>query len=654
MKKIAILALGLLWLAVGVQAQMYVNGDTLYGNEWINYDQSHRKTYITEDGVYRIPYQMLANSGVPVGSVSAANLQLFVNGEELPIYTSGDNLTNGSGFIEFYAESNKGDMDKHMHASPDHLFNPYYSMYTDSAAVFLTWNNSTNNRRFANTNNDLNNLPAPEPYFLHQEVKLDNSQKYNKGIENGEQYESTFSPGEGFGNSFTTDKTYSLTLDDIASGGSGARLEMNFAAADDVSHNVSLSINGSGISIDEPTFENYRLIRFNQNIPTSLLAATTDVQLRGQAGSSDRYSIAFVKITYPRNFNFGGANSFQFNMSASGSKQYLEINNFNYGSQPPVLYDLTNDLRIATNVSNNTVRIALPASGVDRKLVLVAQGAAPNVDGMIPVNFTNYFDTQGDFVILTHNKFIQGQNYAQQYADYRATTGYEPVLIDAAELYDQFAYGISKHSMSIRNFTGFSLENWTTQPKYLFLIGKARPYYSVRHNWNAQPAYLPTFGHDPSDNMLTATTTSAVPRIPIGRIPVTTVDEVRIYLKKVQEFEGNQNLPQTIEDKAWMKRIIHLGGGDVAIQTTIKNNLEDYEETIENDFYGGDVSSFFKNSSDPIQISTSDLLDSLINDGSSMITFYGHSSPNSFDFNLDSPENYENVNRYPLILSLGC
>jgi len=447
---------------------------------------------------------------------------------------------------------------------------------------------------------------------------------------------------------------YSLTLDNIVSAGGGARLKMNFAAADDVQHNINLSLNGSNISVDNPSFSNYRLVSIDQSIPTSLLSANTDVRLLGQAGAADRYSIAFVSIKYPSSFDFGGENTFKFNMPASDSKQYLEISNFNSGSQPPVLYDLTRGLRIVTNVSNNTVRVALPASSVDRELVLVAQGVATNVDAMIPVNFTNYFDTQGDFVILTHSKFMQGENYAQQYADYRASTGYEPVLIDVDELYDQFAYGISKHSMSIRNFTGFSLEEWTTKPKYIFIIGKSRPYYSVRHNWNAQPAYTPTFGHDPADNLLTATPSSAVPRIPIGRIPVTAADEVRIYLKKVQAFENNQNLPQTIEDKAWMKRIIHLGGGDPNIQSTIKNNLEDYEETIEEDFYGADVSSFFKNSSDPIQISTSDLLDSLINDGSSLITFYGHSSPNSFDFNLDSPENYDNINRYPLILSLGC
>jgi hypothetical protein len=76
--------------------------------------------------------------------------------------------------------------------------------------------------------------------------------------------------------------------------------------------------------------------------------------------------------------------------------------------------------------------------------------------------------------------------------------------------------------------------------------------------------------------------------------------------------------------------------------------------TIENPLYGGNVSSFFKTSTNPIQAAQSSFLDSLINSGVSMLTFFGHSSANSFDFNLDHPRNYSNYQKYPLILALGC
>jgi len=653
MKRLAISVLSLLFFLSGLQAQMYVNGDTLYGNEWINYSQSYRKAYISADGMYRIPYQTLASSGVPVSSVSAKNLQIFVDGQEIPIYTSTDKLSE-NGYVEFYGKKNKGDMDTHIYTTPEQLFNPYYSMFTDSSAYFLTWNSSTDNERFASTTNDLNNLPSPELFFLDEAIELP-APKYNKGVEHGEQYESTFSSGEGFGSTFSKDKTFTLSLESIYSSGSGARLEMNYASEDRAQHATKLSVNGSSLTLDSPNFSNYRLTKIDQSLPTNLLNESTDVQLQGEAEADDKYATAFVKIKYPREFKFGNQNTFKFNLVASSSKQYLEISEFDTGGAAPVLYDLTNGLRIVADVSGGTVRVVLPPSSSERELVLTSQSAATDIEAMLTVNFTDYNNTQGDFVILAHSKFMQGQNYVQQYADYRQTVGYEPIVIDIDELYDQFAYGISKHSISVRNFTGFSLANWTTTPpKYVFVIGKSRPYYSIRNNWDAQPAYTPTFGHDPSDNLLTSTTTSDVPRISIGRIPVTTADEVRIYLKKVKAFENNQNLPQTIEDKSWMKRVIHLGGGNPGIQTIIKDNLSDYERTIENDFYGADVSSFFKTSSDPIQISTSDLLDSLINDGTSMITFYGHSSPNSFDFNLDKPQNYTNQDRYPLIFSLGC
>lgn len=651
MKRLAILIFGLLFFTTGLDAQMYVNGDTLYGNEWIEYDQSYRKTYVTANGMYRIPYQALASSGVPVSSISADNLQVFVNGEEIPIYTSTTSTMGSNDYIEFYAEKNKGDLDVHVHSSPDDLFNPYYSMFTDSSAYFLTWNTSAGHKRFANTPN--NPSGAAEPFFLHEVVEVP-TPKYNKGEENGEQFESTFSPGEGFGSTFTNDGKYTLNLDNIYSGGSGARLDMNFASSDGDAHSIRLSVNGSNLTVDNPSFNQYDFRQISQSLPNSLLSAATEVNLQGQVGPNDKYSTAFVKITYPREFKFGNQNTFKFNIPASGSKR-LEISDFDFGGTPPVLYDLTNGLRIVTNVNGSTVSVGLPASTQDRELVLVSQSAPTPVEELIPVNFTDYSSTQGDFIMLSHKKFMQGDNYAQQYADYRQSVGYQPVLIDVEELYDQFAYGVSKHVMSVRNLAGFSLAKWTTKPKYVFIIGKARPYYSVRTvTNNPQPSYTPTFGHDPSDNLLVSTPDSDIPRIAIGRIPVTTADEVRIYFNKVKAFESNQNLPQTIEDKAWMKRIIHLGGGDVSIQSTIKNNLEDYEEIIERDNYGGEVYSFYKNSSDPIQISTSDLLDSLINDGSSLITFYGHSSPGSFDFNLDAPENYENQDRYPLILSLGC
>ncbi len=57
----------LCFLFTTARAQMWNGTDTLYGNEWIRYDQSYFKIMVAEDGIYRIPYEALQNSGLPAG-----------------------------------------------------------------------------------------------------------------------------------------------------------------------------------------------------------------------------------------------------------------------------------------------------------------------------------------------------------------------------------------------------------------------------------------------------------------------------------------------------------------------------------------------------------------------------------------------------------
>ena len=47
-------------------------------------------------------------------------------------------------------------------------------------------------------------------------------------------------------------------------------------------------------------------------------------------------------------------------------------------------------------------------------------------------------------------------------------------------------------------------------------------------------------------------------------------------------------------------------------------------------------------------------IDSIINNGVSMITFFGHGSTKGFDYYLNAPKHYTNKDKYPLIMALGC
>ena len=259
------------------------------------------------------------------------------------------------------------------------------------------------------------------------------------------------------------------------------------------------------------------------------------------------------------------------------------------------------------------------------------------------------------------NQSVNGTNWVQEYANYRSSVDggdYNTLIVNVEDLYEQFAYGVKRNPISVRNFSSYIVKNWTS-PKYAFIIGKAVEHRYVRTEsaLAAQKGvnyFVPTFGFVGSDIKMFGTFEKDYPEIPVGRLAARSADHVRLYLEKVQGFDMNRNLPQTIEDKAWMKRIIHLGGGDPTIQSQIAGHLSNFENIIENNQYGGLVTSFYKTSSDPIQISQSDRITELINDGVSMLTFFGHSYSGGFDVSLDSPSFYENEGKYPLIVSFGC
>ncbi len=655
------LALALLFncLCGYLSAQMTIDGNVLYGNEWIDYNQQYHKIYIEEDGIYRLSQQDLMNAGIPVGSINSTDFQLFAMGKQIPVHISASGILSTSDYIEFYAKKNRGEVDVHLYSGPEDHFNPYHSIYTDTLVHYLTWKTgATDSERLENTPNNLNILPTAETHFFHESFNVLGN-KHIKGKPHAGLYESTFSAGEGFGGAYTSNGSYQLDTDNAYVAGGESRFWIRFTSSGDYVHDIDLSVNNVNQQLDSAAFIDYRFQQISKEIPTSQLPSTSTIQLIGNEGSTDQHATAFVKIKYPREFKFGNQDVFKFKIEGeAGELKYLEITDFDHGNTAPILYDLTNGLRITTELTTgNLIRVVLPASATERELVLFNPNTTiSTISAIDEINFTNFDLNQGDYLILSHSKFINDPaGEVQTYANYRASTGFTPIIIDVEELYDQFSYGVNKHAQAIRNFTGFTLENWTVEPEYMFMIGKSRPYFSTRKNPVGQPSYTPTFGHDPSDNLLTATAQSGVPRIPFGRIPVLTSNEIAIYLDKVIAYEtAAQTLPQTIEDRERLKRVVHLGGGDPLIQEVIKNNFQNYKGIIEDVYVGANVSSFFKNSDEPVQTSISYTLDSLINNGVNLVTFYGHSSPVALDFNVDNPANYENTGRYFSMFSMGC
>lgn len=658
----------LLFFAINfLSAQMWNGQDTLYGNEWINYDQTYLKLKVAEDGIYKIPVSAIQDK-IP-SDIEGKHLQLFYLGQEIPIYTSNEGTLNSGDFIEFFGKKNRSELDQYLFSNPtDELLNPNYSMFTDTSTYYLTWTDEiSQNARFDEVQNDISGLTQPEQFFMYESKNIysDASIKKTVNYSGANVSTSTFDEGQGFSSPLVKQQTFTISLPHLFDSGAN-ELPLHIRTYGQAIGSFQDSITLNGEEILRQDYASNELNDRTVMIPIDKFTETNTISVNGltaSSGNDSRVSVSQLNVTYPRLFDFDNTTSFLFKVASSNSVKYLEIQNFNANNNP-ILYDLTNGFRLNATVESGVVKIALPPSNLDRELILVNGEEMTEVVDFQESNFINYNEVEGGFIIISHPALFDdgsGNNWVQTYADYRrspAGGNYESIIVDVNQLYEQFSYGIERHSIAIRNFGHFVKKFWSN-PQYVFIVGKAREYQEVRNEDQLTDQYLknffvPTFGTPGGDNLLLATQGTRFPIIPVGRLAVTSGNDIEVYYDKVVTFESNRNLPQTLTDKGWMKNILHLGGGGINDQHIIKNHLKVFENTIENSPFAANVNSFFKTSSDPIQGPQSESLFRTINGGLSIITFFGHSNPNGFDFQVDSPESYSNKGKYPLMFSFGC
>jgi hypothetical protein len=655
----------------------------VYNNEWIDYSKTYYKFKVGSTGLYRISQSALNSIGV--GSTPAENFQLWRNGKEIPLYTSvASGPLGGTGYIEFWGEMNDGKPDSQLYQNPDYQLNDHWSLQTDTAFYFLTVNSSSSNKRLINTTNDIaGNTLSPEPYFMYTLGNYYKS-RLNSGnaalVQGTYIYSSAYDKGEGW-TSPDIDSAAKLappphTNLHVEGTGPAATLYINAGGNAINQRNFQVNINGTSVLSQSMDYFNY--VKAQVSFPLSLISAgTAAIEVINQpTARPDRMFVAQYEIKYPRKFDFDNLKSFAFELPANIAGNYLEIANFNYGSTAPVLYDLTNGARYVADISNPAlVKIVLQPSATNRKLLLVSEDAT-NINSITNFqsrNFINYgaAANQGNYLIISNALLLNGSNGNNPVDDYRvyrssaAGGSYNAKTYDIDQLIDQFAFGIKKHPSSVKNFIQYALNTFNAPPKSVFLIGKAVNYVQYRTYETSDPAtqdlleklnLVPTFGSPASDNLLSCFQGNNIPAVPIGRLSVVVPDEINIYLKKVKEYESVQaSSSPYIVDRAWMKNVAHVVGADNgALQLILDQLMANYRNIISDTLFGGNVSTFSKTTTDPVQQLNSDRLKSLMQEGLSVILYFGHSSASTLEFNLDDPLAYNNPGKYPVFIALGC
>jgi hypothetical protein len=695
MKKVYVILLFIFSFTVHSNAQNY-------GNEWIQYGQKYYSFEVFSSGIHKLDYTTLSAANVPLASFSTQNIQLFGREQEIPIYIEdgGDSSFDFGDYILFYAEKNDGWLDTTLYETAQDVGNPKFSLYNDTIQYFFTWNNSTTNLRFIiETDVDFNSYTPSN--FILSETFQSYFNAYNEGEKSSDASSSFYTSGEGWGssaingvNGYTWDFS-STQLNQIYQGTDAPFVKYR-AVSVGVSnagfngtgnHHSKHTIGSSNYVLEDTIFTGYKAVHIQSQFPVSVLPSSGGsnfkVQIIGDQGAlTDYQSINYWSFTYPKIPSLSGQTFSKFNVQNNPieSKIRLDLSNVNYVD--PIVFVLGETPRRLPLVSNGgsfSTLIPNNLSGNEQTVIYQEKSTFISIGTLTPVNgtgdFTNFVNLSPEKALLMiYNPALQAAS--ADYAAYRnsvAGGNYNVILANCNELYQQFGGGIEKHINGIRRFSHYMYDLANEKPAGLFLMGKGIREANVSGITVTGPgsrtspanyalSLIPSFGQPSSDNCITSNlpgTTKWTPLIPTGRVAAKNNQELADYLEKIKAYEANQDQAGVYNStsKDWQKQILHfVGGTDANQQFIFGSYMNTMEGIIEDENYGGNVTTHAKVNNDPIPPSELNDIMTRIQEGVSLISFFGHAAATTtgFELNIDEPSNWNNAGKCPIVLTNSC
>ena len=231
----------------------------LYNNEWINFsngqpqsNQQYFRISVWKEGIYRINYTDMVASGMDTANwFQPSKFQLFHNGIEqfIEVVDKGQQGIFRTGdYFEFYGKATDGELDGRLYDTIAEQPNPYYNLFNDTAAYFLTYNPSiTTGRRMTIENDTAFSSYAPQNFYFKEELKQ-YTDEYNVGWRDGVGVaDNSYTTGEGYLSyhescSKTTPFQEIFPISQL--NGTEADIELVLAGANTDDHNIIIYVNG--------------------------------------------------------------------------------------------------------------------------------------------------------------------------------------------------------------------------------------------------------------------------------------------------------------------------------------------------------------------------------------------------------------------------
>jgi autotransporter-associated beta strand protein len=481
------------------------------------------KIAVPQSGWYRVTQPELLAAGLDPNS-DARRLQLFVDGEELPLRVNGDQNRLGAGdSIEFYGVA----LDTT--ATDTHV---YWLVNGATPGKRITPGKRTTVKGNMNFADGVRSGAGFNMTTARRDKLV-----YFSGLLNGD--------GENiFGPPVTGDPLAQvLSVRNIdQEGPAQAQVSVTLQGLTAVDHVVDVQLNGhslgtinfNGLGHPAQTFMAERAFLHEGNNTVTLTATN---------GDADVSLVDAVSLTYSHAYRADN-NALRFSATAG---QPIMVSGFT--SSDIRVIDVTNpadptDLSVSVGAQGAGYALKLQPGGAGtRNFIAFTEDLAQHAAVAANQPSTLNAKRSTDLLIVTHKDFRAA---VEPLAAQRSSEGLQVTVVDIEDVYDEFSFGA--HSpFALRDFIGWTSSHWDRAPRYLLLAGDSSwdpRNYLEQGNGDFVPTKLIDTGYmeTASDDWLADFNGDGAADIAVGRLPGRTAAEVGRMVAKLLIYEQERQL----------------------------------------------------------------------------------------------------------------
>lgn len=323
-----------------------------------------------------------------------------------------------------------------------------------------------------------------------------------------------------------------------ASYGGNATLSIVIQGCTSGAHPIAFSINGHDLGTQ--SLRDQERPTWTFTFPQSYLAAGANtLAMQSLGGDEDVSFVVDTRLTYMHLLHADDGGVFEASLPGGRS---VAVNGFaNAAVRAIDVTDPQQPLEIETTVAADPaggfVATFTTATGAARTIYVFDGSnalAAPEMAVNKPSSWLSAPNAGADLLIVTNAAFAPALSALTAA---RQREGISSVVVDVDDVYDESNFGV-RDPQAIRSFIESAAKSWKHAPKWVLLVGDAsfdaRNYYEMGAFDFLPTKMVPTlYLKTASDDWFTDFNNDGIADIPVGRIPVRTLDDANLVISKI-------------------------------------------------------------------------------------------------------------------------